>query len=283
MKVDLLHKIGIIGFGNMGSVIAYKLAVQANEYEVHVFEKDKSKATKGKGIEFSEDILDLILKVDTIILAIKPQDFDHLLKEFKGRIADKLVISIAAGISTKHIEKFLGNVRIIRVMPNIAAKIAESVTCICKGSFANDDDLEFANEIFNCLGTVRNINEEMMNAATAISGSGPGYVFYFIENSALDPVNIPEHACHDMMRRLEKAAEVLGFDTEDAAFLAANTVNASISLLKSTKSTPEELRLQVTSKGGTTEAGLGILRKGGSWEEAAQAAFKRAQDLAKRG
>lgn len=282
MKVNLLHKIGIIGFGNMGSVIAYKLATQANEYEVHVFEKDKSKVIKVKGINFSNDILDLILKVDTIILAIKPQDFDRLLKELKGRIADQLVISIAAGISTKHIEKFLGNLRIIRAMPNLAARIAESVTCICKGSFANDDDLEFAREIFNCLGTVRGINEEMMNAATAISGSGPGYIFYFIENSALDPNNIPEHASHDMMRRLEKAAEALGFNIEDAAFLAANTVNASISLLKSTKSTPEELRLQVTSKGGTTEAGLEILRKGGSWEEAAQSALKRAQNLAKR-
>ena len=282
MRINLLHKIGIIGFGNMGSIIAHKLAAQTNEYDVRVFEKDKSKVVKAKGISFSEDISDLMLKVDTVILAIKPQDFDRLLKELKGRILDKLVISIAAGISTKHIEKFLGNVRVIRVMPNIAARIAESVSCMCKGNFANDDDLECAKEIFNYLGTVRSINEEMMNAATAISGSGPGYIFYFIENSALDPYNIPEHARHDMMRRLEKAAEALGFGIEDAAFLAANTVNASISLLKSTKSTPEELRSQVTSKGGTTEAGLEVLRKGGSWEEAAQAAFKRAQDLAKR-
>ena len=282
MKVNLLHKIGIIGFGNMGSIIAHKLAAQTNEYEVRVFEKDKSKTVSVKGIIFSDDILNLILRVDTVILAIKPQDFDRLLKELKGRILDKLIISIAAGISTQHIEKFLGNVRVIRVMPNIAARIAESVTCICKGNFASDDDLESAKEIFNYLGTVRSINEEMMNAATAISGSGPGYIFNFIENSELDAYNIPEHARHDMMRRLEKAAEGVGFDTEDAAFLAANTVNASISLLKSAKLTPEELRLQVTSKGGTTEAGLGVLRKGGSWEEAAKSALKRAQELSKR-
>ena len=282
MKVNLLHKIGIIGFGNMGSIIAYKLAAQANEYEVRVFEKDKSKTLKAKGISFTDNIADLILKVETVILAIKPQDFDRLLKELKGRVLDKLVISIAAGISTEHIEKILGNVRVIRVMPNLAARIAESVTCICKGKFANDSDLESAKEIFNYLGTVRSINEDMMNAATAISGSGPGYIFYFIENSALDLDNIPELARHDMMRRLEKAAESLGFSTEDAAFLAANTVNASISLLKSTKLTPEELRIQVASKGGTTEAGLEVLRKGGSWEEAAQSAYKRAQDLAKR-
>jgi pyrroline-5-carboxylate reductase len=265
----------------MGSIIAHKLAAQANEYEVWVFEKDKAKAASAKGINFAQSISDLVLQVDTIILAVKPQDFDHLLREVKGRIADKLVISIAAGISTKHIEKSLGNSRVIRVMPNIAAKIAESVTCLSKGSFANDDDLGFAIEIFNFLGTVRNINEEMMNAATAISGSGPGYVFYFIENSGMDPLDIPEFARRDMMKRLERAAEALGFEDEDAAFLAANTVNASISLLKSTRISPEELRLQVTSKGGTTEAGLEVLRKGGSWEEAAQAALKRAKDLAK--
>jgi len=122
-----------------------------------------------------------------------------------------------------------------------------------------------------------------MNAATAISGSGPGYVFYFIENNALDPKNIPEHSRHDMMRRLEKAAEALGFESEDASFLAANTVNASISLLKETGFKPEELRLQVSSKGGTTEAGLEVLRKGGSWEEAALFALKRAEELSKKG
>ncbi len=281
MRVNLLHKIGIIGFGNMGSVIAYQLAAQADEYEVYAFEKDKTKIIEGKGINFAENIPGLILKSDILILAIKPQDFDRILKELKGRVTDKLIISIAAGISTKHIEKYLGNVRVIRVMPNIAARIAESVTCISQGSFANESDLETAREIFNFLGTVRSIGEKMMNAATAISGSGPGYIFYFIENNGLDPVNIPEHANHDMMRRLEKAAETLGFDAEDAAFLAANTVNASLSLLKSTKSTPEELRLQVTSKGGTTEAGLEILRKGGSWEEAAKSALLRAEELSK--
>ena len=282
MKANLLNKVGIIGFGNMGSVIAYKLSAQSDEYEVWAFERDLAKTIKVKGISFAKDITDLILKVDTVILAVKPQDFEQVLKELKNKVSGKLVISIAAGISTKHIEKALGNVRVIRVMPNIAAKIGESVTCLCKGSFTNDDDLEFAHEIFCYLGTARIIGESMMNAATAISGSGPGYIFYFIENSAMDSNNIPEHARHDMMRRLEKAAEALDFNTEDAAFLAANTVNASINLLRATRLTPEELRTQVTSKGGTTEAGLEVLRKGGSWEEAALAALKRAQELTKK-
>jgi len=282
LKVNLLKKIGIIGFGNMGSVIARRLAAQKDEYEVFVFDKEKSKLANLDGIKAAKDIRDLAVQVEVIILAVKPQDFNHILKDIRGSTENKLIISIAAGISTSRIEKLLGKVRVIRVMPNIGAKVAESVTCLCKGALATDDDLELAQELFYYLGAVRTIDEAMMNAATAISGSGPAYVFYFIENNTWDPENIPEHARHDMMRRLEKAAQGLGFSTEDAAFLAANTTNAAISLLHKTKLPAPELRKQVTSKGGTTEAALEILTRGGSWEEAAQAALKRAQDLARR-
>jgi pyrroline-5-carboxylate reductase len=282
LKINLLKKIGIIGFGNMGSVIAQRLSAQKDEYEVFVFDKEKSKLANLAGIRAAKDARDLAAQVEIIILAIKPQDFNHILKDIKGSTGNRLIISIAAGISTGRVEKLLGQARVIRVMPNIGAKVAESVTCLCKGALATDDDLELAQELFYYLGAVRIIDEPMMNAATAISGSGPAYVFYFIENSTLDPENIPEHARHDMMRRLEKAAESLGFSTEDAAFLAANTTNAAISLLHKTKLPAQELRKQVTSKGGTTEAALEILTRGGSWEEAAQAALKRAQDLARR-
>ncbi len=282
MKVNLLKKIGIIGYGNMGSVIAQNLALEADEYEIFVFDKEKNKLSGLKGIKLAQSPEELALKADTLILAVKPQDFDHLLKELKRSAGNKLVISIAAGISTKHIEKFLTEARVIRAMPNIGAKIAESVTCLSKGALSTESDLDFSAELFSNLGAVRKIDESMMNAATAISGSGPAYAFYFIENSSLEPENIPEHARHDMMRRLEQAAKSLGFSDEDAPFLAANTVNAAISLLHKTKLAPQELRKQVTSKGGTTEAALEILTKGGSWEEAAGAALKRAEELAKR-
>ena len=233
-------------------------------------------------MEIAKSLSSLAAGSDTIILAVKPQDIDHLLKELRSYAAGKLIISIAAGISTKYLEKTLGNARVVRAMPNIAVKIQESVTCLCKGGFATESDLDFARELFSYLGTARNIDEGLINAATAISGSGPGYIFYFIENSNMDSIDIPEHSRHDMMRRLEKAAEALGFPVEDASFLAANTVNASLSLLKESGLKPEELRAQVTSKGGTTERGLEVLRRGGSWEEAALAAVKRAEELSKR-
>ncbi|MDD3987867.1 MAG: pyrroline-5-carboxylate reductase [Candidatus Omnitrophica bacterium] len=281
MMLDIRHKIGIIGLGNMGSVIASRLAEESGEYKVLAFDKDKNK-TGISSLEIAKDLSSLVAAVDIILLAVKPQDIDHLLKELKNCSGSKLIISIAAGISTKYLEKVLGNARVIRAMPNIAVKIQESVTCLCKGGFATESDLDFARELFSYLGTARNIDEGLMNAATAISGSGPGYIFYFIENSNMDSIDIPEHSRHDMMRRLEKAAEALGFPVEDASFLAANTVNASLSLLKESGLKPEELRAQVTSKGGTTERGLEVLRKGGSWEEAALAATKRAEELSKR-
>lgn len=280
--IDTRKKIGIIGYGNMGSAIAQNLALLKKEFIVFIFDKEKDKLVNYPGINIAKDIKDLVEKSDVIILAVKPQDFDHVLKETKNFIQNKLIISIAAGISTKHIEKNLGEVKVIRAMPNLGAKIGESVTSLCKGAFATDEDLELAHELFCSFGVAQSIDESMMNKATAISGSGPAYIFHFIENSEIDSDNIPEFARRDMMKRLEKAAEELGFSTEDAAFLAANTVNSSVSLLHKTKIPAGELRKQVTSKGGTTEAALGVLAKGGSWEEAARAAEKRAEELARR-
>ncbi len=276
-----MRKIGIIGCGNMGSAITQKLSLEKNAYEICIFDKEKSKLINSPGIKIAKDIRDLASQSEAIILAVKPQDFDHVLRELKNLANAKLIISIAAGITTKHIEKVLGPLRVIRAMPNLGVRIGESVTCLSKGVLATDEDLELAQELFYYLGTDRVIDEGMMNAATAISGSGPAYIFYFMETNGLDPENIPEHARHDMMKRLEKAAEGLGFDIADAAFLAANTTNAALSLLRKTKISAQELRKQVTSKAGTTEAAIAVLIKGGSWEEAARAALKRADELSK--
>ena len=276
---DTQKTIGIVGFGNMGSSIGERLKA---EYKVWAFDKDRAKTKNISGINAADSVKDLINKVSTLILAVKPQDIDSVLREIKNSVKDKLIIPIAAGISTAYIEKLLGAAHIIRAMPNIGLKIGESVTCLCKGKFASDEDLSFAKELFYSLGVTEEIDEEMMNAATAISGSGPAYIFDFIEANSIDPNAVPEHTLHDLIKRLERAAISLGFAHEEAMFLAVNTANASIELMKATKIEPAELKKQVSSKGGTTEAALEVLHKGATWEEAAQAALKRAQDLARR-
>lgn len=276
----MAQKIGIIGYGNMGRAIAGR--IKSSEWQVWVSDKNSNKIREIKDFNLARNNAELARNVDTVILAVKPQDFDAALNDVKGCAKNKLIISIAAGIDTSYIEKKLGKVAVIRAMPNFAAVIGESVTCLAKGKFASDEDLDFAQQLFYRLGATKVIDEKMMNAATAISGSGPGYVFDFIETNSIDPLNVPEQIKHDLMKRLERAAESIGFNHEEAAFFAANTTNSSISVLKATKLLPSELKRRVASKGGTTEAALEILHKGGTWEEAAKAALKRAEKLSKK-
>ena len=275
---NMKNRKGVVGFGNMGRAIAQRINPQ---YRVFVFDKDRNKTKNLDGIKVADNSSDLVDKVDALILAVKPQDLLGVLNEIKNYVKDKLIISIAAGITCAYIEKVIKNARVIRVMPNIGAKIGGSVSCLCAGVFASGDDLDFAEELFYNIGVTRNIDEGMMNTATAISGSGPAYIFDFVEANSMDPCNVPEHARHDMIKRLERAAKTLGFSHEDAMFLAANTLDTSINLMAKTKIAPKELKMLVASKGGTTEKALEVLRKGGSWEEAAQAALKRAEELSR--
>ncbi|MBP7215716.1 MAG: pyrroline-5-carboxylate reductase [Candidatus Omnitrophica bacterium] len=282
-KVDIMAnakqmRIGIVGYGTMGQAIGDRIKEQ---YCVIVFDKDKSKTKEASGVLVAPSVEELVKDVVVLILAVKPQDFDAVLTELRRHLGNVLLISIAAGVTTKRIEHMLKNARVVRVMPNIGAKIGESVTCLCKGQGASDTDLALSEELWYRMGVTKIIPEELFDAATAISGSGPAYIFDFIQVNDLNPHAIPEHAKHDMIKRLKDAAEAVGFDSETAAFLAVNTAHAAFELMKKTQSSPLELRDQVTSKGGTTEAALAVIHKGGSWKEAAEAALKRAKELSR--
>ena len=141
--------IGIIGYGNMGSSIAQGLK---SKYQLYVFDKDKNKTKDAQGIKITDSLSDLAIQADILFLAVKPQDFDGVLTELKDKTAGKLIISIAAGITTSYIEKLLPQARVIRAMPNIGVKIGQSVTCLCAGALATGDDLALARDLFSCLG-----------------------------------------------------------------------------------------------------------------------------------
>lgn len=274
------RKIGIIGCGNMGFAIAERLKAH---YQLWVFDKDKSKLENLKSIHTAKNNIDLVNKVDTVILAVKPQDFDAILSGIKNAVSDRLVISIAAGISTAYIKKILGKVRVIRVMPNMPAKIGQGLSCLCKGSFASDEDMSFSKELFERVGKSLIIDENMMNAATAVSGSGPGYYFDRVEYRLEEYKKNPEKFLKDFNTELMKAAQNVGFSHQQAEFLAVTTGTASNVYLKEIKISPSEAKKQITSKRGTTEAGLEALHKtGGSLIEAVKAALKRAKELAKK-
>ena len=272
--------LGLIGFGNMGAAIAQQIS---SKYQLYIYDKDKNKTNGLSGIRVSESITGLIKQVEIGLLAVKPQDFDFVLNEIKNGLKNQLIISIAAGISTGYIQKALGEVRVVRAMPNIGVKIGESVTCLCAGRFAAIDDLACAQELFGYLGKVKEIKEDLMNASTAISGSGPGYIFDYFESEAIAGNAITGEVKENIIQRLASAAKAVGFNEEEAQFLAVNTSDTSIDLIKKTGLSPSELRKQVTSKGGTTEAAIEVIRRGGSWIEAAKAAVARAKELSKEG
>jgi len=273
-------KIGILGYGNMGSAIAEGIKAR---YAVCVFDKEKSKITGLKGIASTDSSRGLVELNEVIILAIKPQDFDILLNEVKYFLQDKLVISIAAGVTTGYLEEILGQTRVIRVMPNLAVSIAEGETCICKGRYAKAGDLWFTKGLFKILGKVWELKEEKLNAATAISGSGPAYILLDMEINKIDPLRIPLRFEKVWIHNLHEAALAVGINPKIAQDLSASTTTSTIHLAKHAGNSPAELRKLITSPGGTTEAALKVITDGGSWPQAALAAKKRAQELSKRG
>jgi pyrroline-5-carboxylate reductase len=271
-------KIGIIGYGNMGSAIAQQLK---NNYDILVFDKDTAKINGLQGIVSVGNIAELADKAGIIVLAVKPQDFADILSEIGGSGKNKLFISIAAGISTSRIEEKLGPVRVIRVMPNLPAKIGEGMSCLAQGKFASLDDLDLAENLFDYLGETLVIEESMMDQATAVSGSGPAYVCNFLESGNLDPKNIPAEKKNAFLRDFQKAAQDAGFTAEDAKFLVNTTFNGTISFLRRENLSPAGLRKQVTSKAGTTEAALEVLDRGGRLSEAVKRAAERAKELSR--
>jgi len=271
--------IGIIGFGNMGQAIAGQIK---NNYQVNCFDKDASKLSKSSGFKIIPSIVDVVKQSEVVILAVKPQDFKELLAEIKPACSlDKLMISIAAGITIDYIERSLGMVRLVRVMPNLPAKIGAGMTCISKNKIATEEDFDCAEELFDYLGETIRIREELLNAATAISGSGPAYVCNFLQLNSFRPDNVTQEKKEEFLALFQSAAQGIGFSQDEAKLLVETTLYGTLEFLKQSKISPEELIKQVTSKGGTTEAAFKIFNQGGSLGDAILAAKKRAEELSK--
>jgi pyrroline-5-carboxylate reductase len=240
--MNQMKNIGIIGGGNMGEAI---LAGIRKDYGVVVSEKDQKRRRylKRNYRLPLKDIRALVRSSEVIILAVKPQDMDSVLQEIRPVIDQrKLVISIAAGIRTSFIEKRLGHVKVVRTMPNMPTMVKEGMTAICNGKYANHSDLKKTSQLFQHIGRTVIIREEFMDAVTAVSGSGPAYVFLFVE-------------C------LLKAAEKLGLGTSLSKELVIQTFLGSLKLLSERKEEPGPLRAKVTSKGGTTQAAMDVFMR----------------------
>jgi pyrroline-5-carboxylate reductase len=202
--------------------------------------------------------------VDVIILAVKPQSMHAALSGIAGKVGPgQLVISIAAGITLKSLEKYLPKVPIVRVMPNNPCLIGEGISAICGGRFAQEKDLKTAEKIFSSVGDTIRVEEKYMNAITALSGSGPAFVYEVID-------------------ALVDGGIEAGLPKDLSAQLAVKTALGSIKTVIRTKKSPEELKNMVASPGGTTVAGLRSLDEGnfkGALKKAVVKASGRAKEI----
>jgi len=216
------------------------------------------------GVSTSTDN-NVVKNAEIVVLSVKPQMMLDVLKGVAPVLRkETLVISIAAGVTAAKIEAALGGKhRVVRVMPNTPALVGQGASALAAGANADEADLEVAETILGCVGLTVRVDESDLDAVTALSGSGPAYVFYLLEG-------------------MLAAAEKMGLDKETARKLALKTVEGAARLMEDSGETAEALRAKVTSKGGTTEAAIRSMDNAGvkaAIEQALLAAQKRSTEL----
>ena len=271
----LSGKLGFIGGGRMGEALVQGILKSGIITAADILVSDpvaerRAYLTETYGVTaFDSGEAENIWSVcTTAILAVKPQIMKDVLLDAKNNINDShLLISIAAGIRSSFIDKNLSgcNCKIIRVMPNTPAFVLEAASALCSGPRATKEDMETAVTIFDSIGKTVILDEKYFDAVTGLSGSGPAYVFTFIE-------------------ALIDGGLKVGLNRPDAELLAMQTVLGSVKLAMSSKEHPAQLRAMVTSPGGTTIAGLHELETAGFSGivmDAIEAATERSKELGK--
>jgi pyrroline-5-carboxylate reductase len=270
-------QIAILGTGSMGkSILRGLLAAGTSPKSIRVTTNSKASAeaiSSSNGVQATALESDSTANsssakdADLVILAVKPNMILETLKEIATSLKPNcLVVSVAAGITTKAMEEQLsGNSAVVRAMPNTPSVVGLGVTGISKGSNVSDQQLDLAVKLFSSVGKVLVVDEGKIDALSTISGSGPAYVFYFAE-------------------KLIAAAKSLGFSDQEASLMVKETFLGSATLLATSSSSPEELRKQVTSPNGTTMQATGRFDAADFEKvfiEATEAALARAKELGK--
>lgn len=220
-----------------------------------------------QGVGALEQIAFDFSKNNVVVMAIKPQDFNGVAKGLASKLKHAttpgpLILSIAAGIRLKDMSRWLGHTRCVRAMPNTPALIGKGITGLFADTAVNASDRALAETICNAVGQAVWVAEEnLMDAVTAISGSGPAYVFAFLE-------------------AMQSAGEKLGLDAQTARKLAYATLEGATQLAHNSDEYPSILRERVTSKGGTTAAALEVMKQHG-WNEILEKAIDAASQRGK--
>jgi pyrroline-5-carboxylate reductase len=247
-------KIGFIGGGNMAEAMIKGLLSASFIEAKNVFVSEPSEAKRNTlhaeyKIKVSADNRELVKKCDIIILAVKPQIVQKVLRDIASLVGrDKLVISIAAGVPIAIMDDVLRGGKnkkfsIVRTMPNTPALVQEGVTAIASGEHVRKIDVKIAHRIFEAVGRTVDVEEDQLDAVTGLSGSGPAYIFMLIE-------------------ALSDAGVKMGLSREVANTLTIQTVLGSAKLARESGKHPGELKDMVTSPAGTTISGLHALEEG---------------------
>ncbi len=261
-------RLAILGGGFMGGALAEGL-IDSGWSPSHLIVADRLAERRRHleehlGVPTTADVAQASIDAETVLFAVKPQDVGALLESLRaGFDSQRLVISICAGVKTATFEDALGDVPVIRAMPNTPAAIGQAATAIASGRFAHERHLATALNILSTVGKVVVVDETQMDAVTAVSGTGPAYGFYLAES-------------------MIRSAQNLGLEADQAHVLVYQTIAGAARLMMHDPAGPQELRTRVTSTGGTTQAALEHLQER-DWseifEEAVERAWKRSKEL----
>lgn len=265
--------IGFIGAGNMGSALIAGLLAQKNPPRItvaeHNLEQRKHLSELFPTIKIEDHPSKMVANCSALVLAVKPQGLPDLCADLKDHISPQtLIISIAAGITTTQLSSWLRpDLEIIRTMPNTPALVGSGATALYAAPNVGEKHRNIAENVLRSVGLALWVDEEIdIDKVTALSGSGPAYVFLLSE-------------------AMENAAIALGLSPGTARLLTLQTIFGASKLALESQETPTTLRKRVTSPGGTTAAALAVFEERGFSnivEEAIRAAFQRAQELAQR-
>lgn len=244
-------RLGFIGAGNMATaimsgVIRHGLCKPEEILASDLSEVCRAKAKNDLGVCVTADNAEVIRQADMVVLAVKPQYYEAVIKEIRDAVtAEQIIITIAPGKTLEWLAQHFGKaVKLVRTMPNTPAMVLEGMTGVCRNEAVSDADFEKACKVLECFGRIEVISENLMDVVTSVSGSSPAYVFMFIEAMA-------------------DAAVADGMPREQAYRFAAQAVYGSAKMVLDSGRHPGELKDMVCSPGGTTIEAVRVLEEKG--------------------
>ncbi|MCY9091225.1 pyrroline-5-carboxylate reductase [Bacillus mojavensis] len=242
-----MKKIGFVGAGSMAEAmingfLQSGITKPENIYITNRSNEERLNELKEMyGVRPCRDKSKFFTQTDIVVLAFKPKDAAESIDSIRPYMKDQLVISVLAGLTIETIQHYFGRkLAVIRVMPNTSAAIRKSATGFSVSAEASQDDITAAKALLETIGEATLVEEQHLDAVTAIAGSGPAYLYRYIE-------------------AMEKAAQKVGLDEETAKKLILQTMAGATDMLRQSGKQPAQLRKEITSPGGTTEAGLRAL------------------------